>query len=217
MSTMKRQIAATRLRAEEWPFRNRTDIWLTFDDGPSPRVTERIVETLARFDTQAVFFMCGANAKRYPDLVRGVAEQGHLIGNHSWSHGQLDRLATPDVYRELISTQEVLRDLTGEPCRLFRPPFGRVSARVLDAAHSLQLFPLLWSVAGRDWERPGASVIAERVARELVPGAVILLHDGCGEEALSDSEHGRGAADRTQTADALADILRCIQASKRAS
>jgi peptidoglycan/xylan/chitin deacetylase (PgdA/CDA1 family) len=171
---------------------------LTFDDGPDPRYTPRILATLARAKMPATFFMVGRQAAAHPQLVRRVAHAGQAVGGHTWNHARLDRLPPAQVAAEVDCTNRLLARLAGRPVRLLRPPDGAYDREVLDllAARGLQL--VLWTADSRDWARPGVGRIVATVARELRPGAIILFHDGGG--------------DRSQTVAALPTVLRRLHA-----
>jgi peptidoglycan-N-acetylglucosamine deacetylase len=170
---------------------------LTFDDGPDPRYTPRILATLARAKMPATFFMVGRQAAAHPQLVRRVAHAGQAIGGHTWNHARLDRLPPAEVAAEVDCTNQLLTRLTGRPVRLVRPPDGAYDKTVVDllAARGLEL--ILWTVDSRDWAHPGVRRIVATVARGVRPGAIILFHDGGG--------------DRSQTVAALPGVLRQLK------
>jgi peptidoglycan/xylan/chitin deacetylase (PgdA/CDA1 family) len=172
---------------------------LTFDDGPDPRFTPRIVAILARARMPATFFMVGRQAAAHPRLVRRVALAGQaVVGGHTWNHIRLDRLPQAGVAAEVDCTNQLLARLAGRPVRLVRPPDGAYDRRVVEvlAARGLQL--ILWTADSRDWARPGVQRIVATVTRQLRPGAIILFHDGGG--------------DRSQTVAALPKVLRQLHA-----
>jgi peptidoglycan-N-acetylglucosamine deacetylase len=178
--------------------RARKTVALTFDDGPDPRFTPPILAILARARAPAAFFMVGSQAAAHPHLVRRVARAGQAVGGHTWHHVRLDRLAPAGVAAEVDCTDRLLASLTGQPVRLVRPPAGAYDPGVVGllAARGVQL--TLWTVDSGDWTRPGVGRILATVARELRPGAIILLHDGGG--------------DRSQTVAALPGVLRLLHA-----
>ena len=114
--------------ADLWPAliapRRAGELALTFDDGPNPAWTPRLLDILASHDVRATFFLVGRFAQAEPELVRRIAAAGHLIGNHSWSHPNLALTATGRIDEELQRTSETLEQITGAPVRYFRPPFG---------------------------------------------------------------------------------------------
>jgi peptidoglycan/xylan/chitin deacetylase (PgdA/CDA1 family) len=151
-------------------------VGLTFDDGPDPATTPRLLQVLREAGARATFFVVGQNAAEHPGLVRATHRAGMWIGNHSYTHPNLPELGEPAAFGELRETQHVLRKITGRRPTLFRPPFGATSAQVrLDAAR-LKLLEVLWTVDSRDWAGATTEQIVE-AARTLQPGGIILLHD----------------------------------------
>jgi peptidoglycan/xylan/chitin deacetylase (PgdA/CDA1 family) len=157
---------------------------LTFDDGPNPACTPRLLDLLAAHRVHATFFMIGSFAEQEPELVRRVLAAGHLIGNHSWSHPNLALTRAAEVEEELRRTQETLEQIAGVAIRYFRPPFGGRRPFVLRAARRLGLTPVTWNAMTNDWEEPQADAIAGRLTRMIDRlsqrgrAANIVLHDG---------------------------------------
>lgn len=174
-------------------------VYLTFDDGPSPSATAKILETLAREHVPAAFFMVGDFVRREPVLARSVVEAGHEVGNHTQNHVKLHRRGPGRIRRELEEAHGVISDMVGRPPRTFRAPHGYRNPFVGRTVRRLKYTLFGWTFGVWDSARPGAEEIRRRVRAHLVPGAVILLHDGDGYDF-----HG----DRTQTAEALAGIIR---------
>jgi peptidoglycan/xylan/chitin deacetylase (PgdA/CDA1 family) len=160
------------------------ELALTFDDGPNPDWTPKLLDVLASHDVKATFFMLGGRAQAEPELVRRVAAEGHLIGNHSWSHPNLALTAASKVRGELTRTSEVLEQITGERVKFFRPPFGGRRPVVFRIARELGMMPVMWSAMTSDWSEPSADRIAERLTRKIEGlerrgrAANIVLHDG---------------------------------------
>jgi peptidoglycan/xylan/chitin deacetylase (PgdA/CDA1 family) len=157
---------------------------LTFDDGPNPAWTPRLLETLAGHDVRATFFMLGKFAQAEPGLVRRIVAAGHLIGNHSWSHSNLALTSASRVQEELTRTSQTLEQIGGAPVRFFRPPFGARRPAVFRVAKSLGMTPVLWNAMTSDWREPSGERIAERLMRRIDRlqrrgwAANIVLHDG---------------------------------------
>lgn len=152
-------------------------VYLTFDDGPAPPYTDDLLTLLANAGARATFFMVGRAAAADPQTVQLVADGGHALGNHSWSHADLLTLSRDQVRRELASTQEALLG-HGGPC--MRPPYGLIDESVAAVAGSLGLTPVMWTGHAGDWNRRPVSVLVERMQQATRPGAVLLLHDGGG-------------------------------------
>jgi peptidoglycan/xylan/chitin deacetylase (PgdA/CDA1 family) len=160
------------------------ELALTFDDGPNPAWTPRLLDILASFDVRATFFMVGSHAQAEPALVRRVVAAGHVVGNHSWSHPNLAYTRTSRVRDELARSKQTLEELTGSPIRYFRPPFGARRPAVLRAARELGMVPVLWNAMTSDWSEPSADKIVARLASKIDRlerrgrAANIVLHDG---------------------------------------
>ncbi|HEX7919069.1 MAG TPA: polysaccharide deacetylase family protein, partial [Gemmatimonadales bacterium] len=155
-------------------------LYLTFDDGPNPYATERIVRLLADAHVPATFFMVGRHVERYPELARLVEREGFGIGNHTHTHRRL-ALAGPERTRwEVQSAHEAIVAVTGRAATCFRAPHGYRNPYLRSAvsAYGYQVFG--WTFGVWDTARPGAEVIQERMRRGVRPGAVLLLHDGDG-------------------------------------
>jgi peptidoglycan-N-acetylglucosamine deacetylase len=160
------------------------ELALTFDDGPNPKWTPRLLDALAERDVKATFFMLGSRAQMEPELVRRIAAEGHLIGNHSWSHPNLAMTAAGRVRDELARTSDTLEQITGGPVRYFRPPFGARRPAVFRIAKSLGLSVVLWNAMTSDWSASSADWIAERLTGKIDQldrrgwAANVVLHDG---------------------------------------
>ncbi|HET6170635.1 MAG TPA: polysaccharide deacetylase family protein [Terracidiphilus sp.] len=160
------------------------ELALTFDDGPNPAWTPRLLDILATHDVRATFFLVGRFAQAEPELVRRIAVAGHLIGNHSWSHPNLALTACSSVRVELQRTSDTLAQITGKPVGYFRPPFGARRPCVLDAARGMGMTPVLWNAIASDWSDPSPDRIATRLKRKADSlerrgwAANIVLHDG---------------------------------------
>ena len=153
-------------------------IAMTFDDGPSPETTPRLLDILKQRNIKATFFMIGQNAERNPDIVKRILADGHEIGNHSWTHPQLAKLPDDRVTEEITKTQNAIKNASGYTPKLLRPPYGSITVRQKEwIENQFGLSVILWSVDPFDWKRPGASVIEQRILAGARPGAIILSHD----------------------------------------
>jgi peptidoglycan-N-acetylglucosamine deacetylase len=163
---------------------------LTYDDGPNHPYTGDLLEVLARHGVRATFFMIGKYVAGRPEIARAVAQGGHEIGNHTFSHPNLVFCSANQIESELRQCEAALADAVGEHSRWFRPPFGGRRPAVLRIVRRLGFEPIMWSVSARDWKLPSARAIEEHVAEHTRGGDVILMHDG--------SHRGLGT-DRTNT------------------
>jgi peptidoglycan/xylan/chitin deacetylase (PgdA/CDA1 family) len=155
---------------------------LTFDDGPHATATADILDTLADRGVEATFFVTGEMAAARPDIVRRASEEGHRIGNHSWSHPRLTMLDQAQVESQLRRTNEVIERATGSSPGEWRPPYGATNGLVEAAARQVGLDSMvLWTVDPRDWADPPATAIRDRVLQGVRPGSVVLLHDATGQ------------------------------------
>jgi peptidoglycan/xylan/chitin deacetylase (PgdA/CDA1 family) len=153
-------------------------IAMTFDDGPSPETTPRLLDILKQRNIKATFFMIGQNAERNPAIVKRILAEGHEIGNHSWTHPQLSKLSDDRVTEEINKTQNAIKDASGYTPVLMRPPYGAITARQKDwIEKQFGLSVIIWSVDPFDWKRPGSSVIEQRILAGARPGAIVLSHD----------------------------------------
>jgi peptidoglycan/xylan/chitin deacetylase (PgdA/CDA1 family) len=152
-------------------------VCLTFDDGPDPNYTPKVLDILAAAGVRATFFVVGMAAARHPGLIRRMVRDGHEIGNHTWSHTHPRLVRRGQVTQEVVAARNALADITGQhPC-YFRPPFGYLRAAMLKAAQEHDQTVVLWSLSGKDWGPMGhAAFIARRLSRTRA-GDIILLHD----------------------------------------
>jgi peptidoglycan/xylan/chitin deacetylase (PgdA/CDA1 family) len=171
---------------------------LTFDDGPNPRATPLVLETLRRERAPATFFFLGRHAERWPELVRRAAAEGHAPGNHGYAHRKLHLRSPAYVRRDLSLGAAAIERACGVRPRFFRPPHGFRSPWVTPIAGELGERTVGWSLGVWDTDRPGAAEIARRVVAGVRPRSIVLLHDGDGYDP---------DGDRTQTALALPLII----------
>ncbi|NOL43566.1 polysaccharide deacetylase family protein [Kribbella sandramycini] len=171
---------------------------LTFDDGPDPAYTPKVLEVLKKYDATATFFEVGKNVAKHPELTKAIHAAGHSIQNHTWAHQDL-RHQTASAFRQQVqSTDEAIRAAGGVVPTCLRPPYGGVSATVRQRAKALGKELVLWTIDSRDWSKPGSPAIVQRVLTGVRNGSVILLHDGGGN--------------RSQTVAALPQILATLKA-----
>ena len=149
-------------------------IALTFDDGPHPRYTEQLLDGLKERNVVATFFVTGENAQNYPNIIRREQEEGHLIGNHTYSHIQLTSGNRETFREELVKTNEILENIAGEKVSFGRPPYGSWDKSF---EKELNMFPVLWNIDPLDWCSHNAECIAAKVVEKAGDGDIILMHD----------------------------------------
>ena len=176
---------------------------LTFDDGPNPEATPRILDALAARGTTATFFLLGRHVERWPDLAQRVAAEGHVIGNHGWYHRKLHTQSPASVRRDLELGTAAIIGATGVRPGVFRAPHGFRAPWVSSIARSLGQRTIGWSLGVWDSARPGVDAIVERTVNGARPGSILLLHDGDGYDA---------SGDRMQTAAAVPRIIEALTA-----
>ncbi|MEU3601413.1 polysaccharide deacetylase family protein [Streptomyces sp. NPDC006798] len=150
---------------------------LTFDDGPTADTPAYLEALRDAGDVRATFFVLGSRAAERPELTRRIAEDGHQIGNHTYTHPNLVALDPAAAFAELRDTSRVVRQQTGRAPRLFRPPFGSTDTRTRQDAARLGMTEVIWTADTADWSGISADAIAAN-ALTVRPGGIILLHDG---------------------------------------
>jgi peptidoglycan/xylan/chitin deacetylase (PgdA/CDA1 family) len=159
------------------------EVALTFDDGPSPTWTPKILALLRAHRVKATFCLVGAQARKYPALVVQIVREGHTLCNHSWSHDvRLGSRPAKEIRAELVRTNaEIRKAVPAAKITFFRQPGGRWTSVEIDVARDLGMVPLGWDVDPRDWEKPSTQVIRKRVLAGVRPGSIVLMHDGGGD------------------------------------
>ena len=171
-------------------------VYLTFDDGPHPTWTPRVLEVLARYEVTATFFVLGQNVQAYPKLASRLVEAGHDAENHTFDHASLDKVDRATFIAEVQDTDAAIHAAVGDrvdPIACLRLPYGAFDEQTRALAAELGKTLTLWNVDPQDWRRPGAAQIAEHLVMHARPGAILLMHDGGGE--------------RSQTVEALDTVL----------
>jgi len=151
---------------------------LTFDDGPHPEFTPKLIQILKDANVPATFFMIGHMADSYPDMVKLAFKNGFEIANHTYSHVTLTKLTNEQASTEYRATNDILKKLTGKTPRFCRPPGGDFDLNVLEAGFSEGLTTVLWTDDPGDYNNPGDSILLETETAKLSAGGIILLHDG---------------------------------------
>ncbi len=149
-------------------------IALTFDDGPHPKYTPKLLDGLKERNVKATFFVIGENAANYPDIIKRIADEGHLIGNHTYSHVQLTCISEEKAISEITMTNEIIEKCTGKKPTFIRPPYGLYSDTL---KRETNLTPVLWSIDPRDWSVINTDSVVKHVLKRAKNGDVILLHD----------------------------------------
>ena len=171
-------------------------VYLTFDDGPHPDFTPLTMDILARYGARATFFVVGAEVERYPKLAAALAAAGHQLANHTFNHPALDEISRDTYLAEISATDAAIRAAAGDaarPTRCVRPPYGAIGADTTAIAAELGKSIVMWDIDPQDWRQPQADQIAQHILANVVPGSIILMHDGGGS--------------RTQTVAALEMVL----------
>jgi peptidoglycan/xylan/chitin deacetylase (PgdA/CDA1 family) len=153
-------------------------ICLTFDDGPDPVYTPKILAVLGDYQAKATFFVVGEAARQFPQLIEQILKAGHAIGNHTQSHQHPWLMSAARARQQVIQANQVLQDITGEAPRWFRPPFGRLRAAMQQQAQTEQLTTVLWSRSMMDWGGYGTKAGISRRLAAITAGDIVLLHDG---------------------------------------
>ncbi len=149
-------------------------IALTFDDGPHPYYTKQLLDGLKEREVHVTFFVTGEHAELHPDIIERMHEDGHLIGNHTYSHLQLKKSNRDNFKEELIKTNKIIGDIIKEDVEFVRPPYGSWDKSF---EKELNMFPVLWTVDPLDWCSSNVSCITEKVLDKVGENDIILMHD----------------------------------------
>ena len=150
---------------------------LTFDDGPHPVNTQKILVLLEKYNAKATFFQLGSRVDFYSSITKEVYDQGHEIASHTWDHPDLRDLSTAEVEKQIESTQQAIELVIGEKPDFFRPPYGATNQAVKEVASRFGETEILWSLDTKDWESRNPKTILKVVKSEVKDGSVILMHD----------------------------------------
>jgi peptidoglycan/xylan/chitin deacetylase (PgdA/CDA1 family) len=153
-------------------------IAMTFDDGPHPQNTPRLLDILRARNIKATFYVIGRNVNLYPQVLRRTVAEGHEIGNHSQTHRLLSKLGDDELRTDLSRCRDAIGRAAGVYPRTMRPPYGGLLQRQRQLVHDEFGYPtILWSVDPLDWKRPGAAVITSRILHHTSAGGIVLAHD----------------------------------------
>lgn len=155
-------------------------IYLTFDDGPDPVYTPRLLDILAWLKVPASFFVLGIECRHYPELLQRIVNEGHTVGNHGFNHSNPWVLSPAEAREEVRQGYKTIASLCNQAPRFFRPPFGRLRKAMLNEAHDQGAKTIMWSRSAMDWGNFGKpSAVARRLSKTQ-PGDILLLHDAVG-------------------------------------
>lgn len=158
---------------------DRREIALTFDDGPNDPYTLQLLEVLANAGVRATFFMVGRYVDARPDIARAVADAGHVVGNHTYTHPNLIFQSQWQLRDEVERCDRALHDAVGDRAtKLFRPPFGGRRPATMRTLRAMGMIPIMWNVTGFDWDAKSHVSIERHVEKKVHGGNVVLLHDG---------------------------------------
>ncbi len=158
---------------------------LTFDDGPNPDYTPHILDTLAEYGVRAMFFVCGEMVVQNKKLLARMADEGHVVGNHTWTHPLLTTLGRKEIRWEMERTSDAIEDAYGERPQWFRAPYGAWNRAAFQLGAEMGMEPMAWTVDTTDWMTPGTDTIVDRVENGAAPGVVVLSHDAGGDRSQS--------------------------------
>ena len=153
-------------------------IALTFDDGPDKDYTTKILDILKKNNVKATFFVVGENVQWNRDIIKRQYDEGHEIGNHTFTHINVSKNGYNDIYKEISNTQQLIKDIIGIEPKLFRPPYRAISKPMCNIVKEKNMNIVLWSdLDSRDWSNPGTYYIVDTITSKVQNGTIILLHD----------------------------------------
>lgn len=181
-------------------------IALTFDDGPSPFWTPKILDELKKYNIKATFFMVGSHAEKYPEIVKRAADEGHEIGNHTYLHHVLIYYTNDELRLEIKHTEDIIYNITGKRTDLFRPPKGWLTKQEKKYIKSLGYKIILWTLNSKDWVTFFSNkYIIHNIIKNVQPGDIILFHDSGGTFSLREG-------DRSNTLRVISKLIKELQA-----
>ena len=153
-------------------------IALTFDDGPDRDFTPQVLDILKKNDVKATFFVVGENVEWNPEILKRQYNEGHEIGNHTFTHINVSKKGYDDIYKEINNTQQAIKKVIGEEPKLFRPPYRAISKSMCNIVKEKDMNIILWyNLDPRDWSNPGVDYIVDTIMSKVQNGTIILLHD----------------------------------------
>jgi len=184
--TLQIPISAKHLGLNEFYYKrnNEKKIALTFDDGPHPIYTKKILDILSKYNVKATFFIIGENAKNYGNVISDIVEQGHDIGNHTFSHQKIKSKSATEIISELEECNQAIYQRCGESTKLFRPPGGIMADICISETNILSDYDIIyWSIDTHDWAHESPQNIANHVIQQIKAGDIILMHDYIGRSS----------------------------------
>ncbi len=180
------------------------NVVLTFDDGPSPVWTPLILDELKKAGIKATFFMIGHHVQRYPEIARRVVREGHTIGNHGYAHSVLLYYTLEELEEEVKYTEHVIKEITGQKTRYFRPPKAWLRRSEKEKIKELGYEIILWSLNSKDWVTFSHKIMVDFLCRNVKNGDILLFHDSGGA-------FKREGGDRRQTVAAISLLAKRLQ------
>ncbi|MEC0229285.1 polysaccharide deacetylase family protein [Paenibacillus alba] len=177
-------------------------IALTFDDGPDTRFTPKVLDVLKANQVKATFFVLGSKASSYPDVIRRIVNEGHVIGNHSYSHANLPKLTVDKFQSQIINTESVLQGLIGYAPKLIRPPYGAINEEQVRWVADHHYLIVNWNVDSLDWKSLSSDQVLNNIMQQTKPGSIILQHSG-----------GADSQDLSGTVQALGPLISKLKAA----
>ena len=177
---------------------------LTFDDGPSPEWTPKILDELKTSNIKATFFLIGHHVQKYPDIARRIVSEGHEIGNHGYAHSVMFYYTPAEIEEEIKYTEYVIREITGVTTKIFRPPKAWLRKVVKEKIKSMGYNVILWSLNSKDWVMFNHKNIAKYISSHIKNGDILLFHDSGN---VSKTEGGK----RTQTVKCISLLAKMLR------
>ena len=153
---------------------------LTFDDGPTPEYTPKILEILDRYHIKATFFVMGGRAKKYPELIKAIQAQGHVIANHTMWHPKLTQVPQHKLYFQIVEPNKIIETITGKTPVCLRPPFGISNERVRNYIRDNHMQVVMWDLNTFDYQKQPVDQLIRWTLTQTKPGYDVLMHDGSG-------------------------------------
>ena len=152
-------------------------IALTFDDGPHPYLTPKILDVLKKYKVHATFFLVGENVKNYPDLAERILKEGHEIGNHTYTHGRVSERSFFEMRKEIELCESAIYEQTDYKTKIFRPPEGFLDDKIRAISKEMDYSVILWNIDTKDWAHATPQAICQNITEHISPGSIILMHD----------------------------------------